>query len=470
MQDSALNTQFVPEKKPAFSYSLATIILIAVFCVVFSDFWKNWKKEHTPFVWDVKQYYAYLPATFIQKDLTFKTTTDLYLNVLPDGTRIPRATYGMSLMYLPTFALGYKIALNSKEPITDGHSEGFITAIHYGVMFYFICALFFLRAVLLRYFKENVVAFTLLIIFFGTNLFFYVLGEGEMPHSYLFFLFSAFIWLTIKWHESQKLKHAIFLGIILGIVVLIRPTEILLGTFFLLYGVKNKNDLLSTFHLFKRNWKSILAMGVAFFIMLLPQLIYWKIMSGQFFFFSYGNEERFFWGDPKILNVLLGYRKGWLLYTPLMIMALGGLFIVKRYVPKFSHLIGIYVAINIYLISSWWCWWFGGSFGMRAMVQSYVFLSLPLACVVDRIFNGETFGKPLYKFAKYLGFTFIIFCVYLNLLQTYQFEKGMLHYCAMTKKAYWIVFGKFEWQGDDEGKYWSSLEDPQPEKAIKGIR
>jgi hypothetical protein len=449
--------------------SAIVVIAISIYCIVFSEYWKNWK-DNTPFVWDVRQYYVYLPATLIHKDLTFHFPHNCWMNYLPNGNQIPRATYGMSFMYLPSFLVGYKLAHNAKEFPIDGFSQGFIDAIHYGSIMYFIFSLLLLRSVLSRFFRDSVVAIGIILIFFGTNLFYYTMVDCEMPHNYLFFLFLLFIWLTIKWHEAPKYKFSIFLGIVLGLIALIRPTEILIAAVFLLYNVKNRDDFKSALIKFRTNWRKVLTIALGFLIMLLPQLIYWKIMSGKFFFFSYGDEERFFFGQPKIIEVLFSYRKGWLLYTPLMIFALVGLFFSKKYVHQFNHSILIYVAITLYLISSWWCWWFGGGFGMRAMVQSYALLVFPLCCVVDVVFFNSLRKKVLDFGIKYSVLILLIGCVYLNILQTLQYNRGMIHWDAMNKKAYWIVFGKFKWQNDDEGKFWGSLTETRYDKAKKGIR
>lgn len=467
MQEILSGENTLTQKRSRFSFSFLVILFIALYCVINANFWKTWNTETgSPFTWDVNQYYSYLPAAVIHGDLTFSYKNDYWLNVTPTGNRVPMATYGMALMYLPSFLLGYKLAYNAKENL-DGYSQGFADAVHFGSIFYFICALLILRSILLRYFKEATVSIGLLCIFFGTNLFYYVLGSGEMPHNYLFFLFSVFLWLTIKWHETPKFKYSIFLGMVLGLAVLIRPTEISAALIFVLYGVRNKSDLKGALQYFKSNWIQLLIMAVGFMIILLPQMIYWKIQAGTFWYNSYGDSSKFWFGNPKIIDVLFSYRKGWFTYTPIMIFAIVGMFFSKKYIPKFNIPVIIYFLLNLYLISSWWCWWFGGGFGMRALIQTYAFLIFFLCIFIEKVLDSYVFNNLVDSIVKYTTAGVFIYLISINLIQTYQVKTKILHHDAMTKETFWLIYGKFELNGHEVDKYWKSLKAPDYEGALK---
>ncbi len=450
--------------------SYLALIVITVYCLLFNDYWKSWKYGETPFVHDVDQYYSYLPATFIHHDLTFSYPHNRYwLIKAPNGALVPKGTCGMAIMYMPFFLLGHKVAFNSGDTL-DGYSTGYGDCVHYGSIFYALLGLFFLRKSLALYFKDYIVAITLIAVFFGTNLLYFVLGFGELAHNYLFCLSSIFIWYTIKWHEKPKIKFSIYLGLLLGLMTLIRPTEILIGLIFLLYNVTSFAELKLKLRMFLTRWKQLIIIGLCFILMLSPQLIYWKYMTGNFFYFSYGSDERFFFNDPKIMNVLFSYRKGWLLYTPLMAFSIIGMFCSKKYFPKLFIPFVLYFIINIYLIASWWCWWFGGGFGMRAIVQSYSILSFFLAGFVRYIAELNWTRKLFETFIKYILITAWSVLICFNLVQTYQFKEGMIHYDGMTKYTYWLVFGKFSLEGDQPTRYWSNLKPVDYEKAKLGER
>ena len=95
--------------------------------------------------------------------------------------------------------------------------------------------------------------------------------------------------------------------------------------------------------------------------------------------------------------------------------------------------ITIYLGINIYVVSSWISWWYGGSFGMRALIEASVPLSVPMALVFQKISE-----KLVWSHITVVVFSFLIG---LNIFQTYQYDNGIIHYQSMTRKAYWAVFG-----------------------------
>jgi hypothetical protein len=107
------------------------------------DLWRAWHNKQTNFTWDVAQYYSYLPAKFCNNN-SFEFSNEMvgYIPTLANGQRMPKVTYGMSLLYSPFFALAYKVALNQDSP-RDGFSEPFRTCIHWGSIFMDYSALYF---------------------------------------------------------------------------------------------------------------------------------------------------------------------------------------------------------------------------------------------------------------------------------------------------------------------------------------
>lgn len=444
--------------------------LVLLFTIVFSfftfEYWPNWQRGvSTPFEWDVQLYYSYLPATFIEHDLTFNYPNNFPMAV-ENGNHIPKYTCGMAIMYMPFFLLGHKVAYNQHSPLT-GFSEPYATCVHAGSIFYVLLGLIFLAKVLRRFYSENITALLIAIAFFGTNLFFYTLAEGEYSHGYLFCLVSVFAWQVIRWHEKRSFGLSIGLGLILGLMTLIRPTDIIYGLVFLFYGVASRDELKSKMQLlWQSKWK-LVVMVLCIFVALLPQLIYWKVMTGHFLYFSYG-DERFFFNDPKIVQVLFSYRKGWLVYTPVMILSVIGFFFLKRYARAFVIGIPLFFILNLYIVASWWCWWYGGSFGMRALIDSYPLMIICMGAFLTWLINERSAFRWLAKLKAYGAMAFVMCCICLNIVQVYQYKKNMIHFDSMNKEAYWQVFDKFEFKYNEIDTYYKSLKQPDYPAAMKG--
>lgn len=462
------NAKIDMQQPSSIKISVVALLFIIVFSYATADFWQAWKKKTgTPFTWDVELYYSYLPATFIHHDLSFKYDDKLPMQVLENGNKNPKYTCGMAIMYAPFFYIGHQMAKYQNCKL-DGLSEPYATAIHFGSIFYVILGLFFLRKISLQFYSENITALLLIIAYFGTNLFNYTLRDGEYSHGYLFCLVCIYTYFIIAWHKQPKYSTSIFIGLLIGLITLIRPTDALFYIVFLLYGVKNKLDLKEKLHLFiVHKWK-IAVIFIFGIIMLLPQIIFWKIYTGHYVFFSY-NQERFFFADPKIWEVLFSYRKGFFVYTPIMILSVFGVFFMKKRIQEFQFGIILFFVINLYIVSSWWCWWYGGSFGMRALIETYPLLLLAMGAFFHHVFSVVSKSKIIDTIKKYGVISFVIVCICLNMIQTYECKVGLMHFDSMNKETYWQIFDEFDYEShEDYDQYIKSLTKIDYDKAING--
>ncbi len=458
--------------------------LFLLFCFCFSfftmDMWRTWHFEENNFKWDIANYYSYLPAKFCNNNsFEFPDTLNTknvnnYLGTSPSTNKhMSRGTYGVAFFYAPAFALGYKIAINSNSAL-DGFSEPFATCVHWISILYGLIGLILLRNFLIKFFSEAVTTITLMIVFFGTQLFYYVLSWSEMPHSYLFFLISAFLLLTYKWHEKVTYGRTILIGAVIGFISLIRPPEVLVVLIFIFWNVRSKQDIKTEALKFYKNLPHLLIIFIIGVIIWIPQFIYWKDMTGIYFYSPYAkNGEQFFWGDPQIINILFSYRKGWITYTPLIILAFIGFFFMKGEVKRLRPVLIFLLCLNIYMLSCWWDWFFGGCFGARGFCQHIAYLAIPIAAFTD-YFLRDNVKSFVFQLLKIVFFAFIFSGISLNIGQSYQANKGYIHYNSMTKKAYWHVFGIYEMGGSDSysgaynGKYWNSLKAPDYGKLRSG--
>jgi len=414
---------------------------------------------------DVISYYAYLPATVIYKDLSLdfiNDSSDYFSDKFwplktPDGRNVIKMSMGLSFLYAPFFVMGHIVANLSGYP-ADGFSLPYKLFLNLSAVFYLALGLYFLRKVLEKYFPQNIVTITLIATVLGTNLYFYSAIESTMPHVYLFALFSAFIYLTVKWYENPNMENAIIIGLLGGFITLIRPTDIILSVLFFLWDVKSAEELKQRFLFYVNNPQFIIAMALCFIVIWIPQLAYWKFAAGHWFYYSY-NDEGFNFLHPHIIDGLFSFRKGWLLYTPIMALAIFGLVLSFKRVKTIFYPSLIFLILNIYIITSWWCWWYGGSFGGRPFIDSYPIMALSLAVFVKWTLTRK-------KIVKLISHTIIIFLILLNIFQTWQYYGGDIHHDAMTGKAYRELFFN-PFPGNTYKQY---LDHPDYDRARKRYR
>jgi hypothetical protein len=402
--------------------------------------------------WDVFGYYLYLPAGFIYHDLglrdltwvhrimdSYDPSTTLYqVNLLPDGHGTMRYPCGEALLNCPFFLFAHLWARLFHFP-TDGFSAPYNFFYAIGGVFYSILGLYFLRKILIQFFNEKNVTLVLFFIVAGTNYFEQATLQNTLTHNFLFTMYAVLIYNTIQWHLKFKNQNALFAGLAVGLITCIRANEIICVLIPIIWNVWNSSSIRNKIRVLSHNKTSLLLFFGGGLFAVLPQLIYWKLYAGHWFYYSYDDPGvGFEFSSPYIFNFLFSFRKGWFIYTPLMIVSVVGfyhLYIKNR--PVFWPIF-IYSILNLYIVSSWSCWWYaGGSFSSRSMVSSYPLLAIP-------------FGYFLIQNHKKWILCLLGLIVALNIFQTWQSHKRILSNDRMTAAYYFKIFGKLSASESDK--------------------
>ena len=443
-------------------------LYLFVFIVVFtSDRYHRWafwlSDAEGPFYYDIAEYYYFLPATFIAH--SFSGDKDV---PLPSTYNVSRRTIGMSVMYSPFFFISNQVA-KTYGYLQDGYSLPYRWGVHWGSIIYSILGLWFCRKNLLLFFNETVTCIALACVFFGTNLFYYTYGVGEMPHAYLFFLYSAFIFCSLKWILKDSTKHLYVLAFTLGLITLIRPTDILIGLFIPLFKINSIKDLLGRLKFIASKPLSLMIAFLLFSFPLLIQMLIWKKYTSHYFVDMY-SYEKFFFTDPQLKNILFSFRKGWLLYTPMMIFSLIGLIIAKKRLKELFVFLLTFFIVNLYLLSCWWDWGYGGSFGCRAIIQSYAVLILPLAVFISWVWNFMQTKKVINVCVRLMFVVGLFLLIKLNLFQSWQYKFGIIHWSGMNEKMYKYVFLKERLSQEELDCLYEEVTPPDYNEMKKGNR
>ena len=425
--------------------SVYVVIFLSIALMVFRGI--DWPTK--ALTWDVFGYYLYLPATVIHDDPGLKDTkwldevmdtyapsATLYQLVQgEDGNRVIKYTSGLSLLYSPFFLLAHWLAPLMGYP-ADGFSLPYQLILSLGGILWAIFGLILLRKLLLRLFDDKITSITMLLIVLGTNYFHFAAFDGTLlSHNYLFTLYALLFLTTIRWHERPSYTKAFILGLTCGLITLIRPSEMICVLIPLLWNAGSWRQFTFRFKVIKINLYYVLAFMVPALLIGSIQLLYWKNVSGNWLFYSYDNPgEGFRFFPPYILEFLFSFRKGWFVYTPLMIFTFAGFFTLYQRHRAWFPAILVFVLLDLWIVSSWSCWWYaGGSFSATAMLAAYVLLAVPLASLVEVVAE---------KRWKWIAAILALLIVALNLFQTWQFEKGIIDKERMTRAYYWAIFGK----------------------------
>lgn len=403
----------------------------------------NWHKDHWKGILeaDGKGYYAYLPATFIYHDLNFGFFDEIekekyyHKNLYYDyrysynGSMTNKYFVGTSITMLPFFLIGHVATLLTDQP-ADGYSKWYQILINIAAIFYLCLACVYMKKLLRMYdIGLRNISFVLITMVFGTNIFYYTVGEPSMSHIYSFPLITMFIYFAKRYFTTYRMSTTLILALLLGLITLIRPVNslIILIIPFVAGGMAEMKSGVLKFVGSSRHLVTGVALVAA--IIFIQPLVY-KIQTGEFFVYSYG-AEGFNFLDPHILDILFSYKKGLFLYTPLVFIALLGLKSLYRKGKFEFYSLLFFLSFLTYILSSWSSWWYGGSFSSRAYLEFLSLFAILLGLALEN-FSRKSF-KRIYLS---LAVLFVVLCQ----IQTFQYRYYFIHWSEMNKEKYWDVF------------------------------
>lgn len=405
-------------------------------------------KKDLVIIADGKGYYDYLPAMFIYKDLNFNYTdtlvTDFYnhktynvgINPEINGKKIDKYFIGTSLVEMPFFLVAHQIALNNSEYAPDGYSIIYQRFISYSALFYLFLGLFFIRKLLrLRKVPLLWIVVLQLAVLFASSLMHYANAEASFSHVYSFAFVAAFIFLVTLYSQSGKSRDLYLAALVFGIIVLIRPANGMVLVFipFLYDNFKLLADDIK--RLFTKDIKQLLIAFLIAGLVIFIQPVVWYLQTGLFYVKPYSNET-FDFTKFHLHDFLFSYRKGFFVYAPvfLVLIALGSYgFLKKKNFWKTGTFLLAFLFVT-YVLSSWWVWFYGGSYGARVMIDYYSLIV---------VFASSAFTLKSYRFKIIVSVAILSFS-YISIIQTYQYQRFILDWGEMTKEKFWKVFLKTE--------------------------
>ncbi|MCB0790567.1 MAG: hypothetical protein H6595_14475 [Flavobacteriales bacterium] len=427
------------------------IVLLGVLLLAMSNN-INWGGPHWRSVLqvDARGYHAYLPALLLRQDPNlnffdelekgkYGGTGQVYdYRIRVDDRTVNKYFIGTALCESPFF-----LAAHAWTLLTNGDADGFakpyVVAVNIAAIFFVLLGLWAIDDLLLcegidAGWRSTVVVAMLL----GTPLVYYSVVAPGMSHAYSFGLCSLFVRNILRWSDGPLRWRLLVLGALLGLIVLVRPVNAL---------------ILITVPLFLGSWARVrtfldrtvrqgpwtLMAMVLFAGVVGIQALYYHAATGKWWVDTYPGEG-FVWSDPHILDMLFSYRKGLFVYSPVLLLATAGLVpMARRSVLRTGAWITVFLGIT-YVLSSWWNWWYGGSFGQRAWSEYLVLFALPLAYALQH--STGHWRKLLLTSIGLL----LVLCQF----QIYQARYYMIHWEDMNRTRYWEVFLKVPHDALDE--------------------
>ncbi len=413
--------------------------LIAALVLFYS--WQHGRYNGNYINSDGKGYYAYLTAIFIYQDLDYNFVDDYetkyyapesYFHFKSDiDGEIANITFaGIAVLLLPFFLAAHVGSMVMGYP-TDGYAPLYQYAVGFAAVFYLFLALWGLKKLLEIYgVGKYHIVLTQILLVFATPLYYYTTVDASFTHVYSFAMITLFFYYAKRYFIDGRAKHLYLVSLLLGMITLIRPTNmmVLAALPFIAGSWPTLKD--SFIGLFKAYKQLIIGLIIFGLVVSIQPLLYYA-QAGQFFIWTYTGVG-FNFTDPHILGVLFSYKKGLFIYTPVLVFSLlGFIHLFRKNVFEAVSLL-FYMFLFTYIISSWWSWWYGMSYGHRAFLDHYV---------VFGILFGLALSDVKIKIIRYAIYIITPFVIWLNMIQVYQYKNFIL-YWDMDEEMYWRVFLK----------------------------
>lgn len=344
-------------------------------------------------------------------------------NIYPSNYRQPP---GVSISWLPFFfiadiivrllsVLGFIIAVN-------GYSDYYQIIVGLGNIIFIIIGMIFLYKLIRSFYEKKIAVLSVFTILLSTNLFYYSSIDIVNSHPFSFMLSCLFFFIWNRTITKRKLYEWLMLGILLGLLTSTRNQDITLGSilaFEILYKLhKSRHE---SFLFIKKTIKDLLMITSGFIIGLFPQIYLWKIVHGNFLMIPYGGLSSFNFTNPHILEVFMNYKTGFLYYSPIIILAISGLLIIRN---KSFIVIALLTSLVIqyYLIASWNGWQQGESYGIRMFISSMPIFTLGLSEIIKNSIKFLSFNKINIICSSFIIYNFITILIFQLLIQGETFD------------------------------------------------
>lgn len=339
------------------------------------------------------------------------------------------------LVVLGLSRLGFPLA-------ADGHSWPYLAAMAGATVLYGFAGLCFSFGIARRFVEERWAFWATVGIWFGTSVpvYFYLLPAWSHAHSV--FTNALFLWYWLKTRGTRTTGQWLTLGLLTGLMMDVYQVNVVL-VFVVAYEALSayaqvwssragKSEMLAKAFRFH----ALYALGAL--LGYLPTLITRQIVFGSPFAVGPYTLRMWNWTSPVLAQVLFSKDHGLFVFTPLVVLAIVGLFFLRRLDRPLGTICIVITAVFYFLIACF-PWWYGAvGFGNRFFVSLTPIFVLGLASLYA--WTAELWPDARAASRRLIPVT-LLFVVW-NLGLVYQWQTHLL---PRYGPVYWpeLVFNQF---------------------------
>jgi hypothetical protein len=216
--------------------------------------------------------------------------------------------------------------------------------------------------------STRISAWVVLATYFASNLAHYVTKEPFMAHATGFSLAAFASYLLLSRSFAENWRKPTLAGFVLGLLLITRNSNLALAPWFVVLAIFRRVPL-----------NRLSQMGFSTLLPVATQGFLFWLMKGQPGFAGYSDEQTFSAGIAGLINVLFSTWRGLFIFHPifLFLVIVNVLGALRPSPVRVLFLGALACFFGACIINgTWWCWWFGASFGNRAFIEFLPPLSL----------------------------------------------------------------------------------------------
>lgn len=349
---------------------LALVVLLFVLLFLF-----HWGFQRAAS--DGREYFVQVRSLVMDRDLDFSNENETF------GVRGTAAIYafGAPLLWVPFFAAAHLTIgawnLFGAELPANGFFNPYQRAVGLGTLLYGFVGLVLIYRLVGRYFSRGLAAATTLALTGGSFILWYLVVDNSMSHGASMFAVTLFLYVWHGGRDESSVRRGVLLGATAGLMAMVRWQNVLFLVF----------PLLDELAALRRDGPAraqqaatgYAAFGCAFVLTSLPQLVFWKVVSG-FWLAPPASSHAVSWGDPQIADVLFSSDRGLFAWTPLLALAVLGLPLFWKHDRRFTGAMVLALAGQVYINSL--VEQGGHGFGARKFAGCALIFALGLAALI----------------------------------------------------------------------------------------
>lgn len=273
---------------------------------------------------------------------------------------------GISVIWLPFYLLADAVVVLLSSlgvhTVRNGYSDIYQIVVGLGNISFIVFGNMILFSLLRRFFTHKVVMTTLILGIFATHLLYYGGIDVINSHPFSFFAVSSLLWSFFKYLKEGKISWLFSQGVMVGLLAGNRTQDALFLSIPLLAVFLYQKEKQSILQITKKGFVLFFGSVVGY----LPQFL--LLWSGQGQFVLFPHTDQMFTAPLYVFNLLFDPKLGLLLYVPLFVIGVGGVWLFRAKDQKAALIIFITIILHYLLIASWESWQ-QASYSMRYFIS-----------------------------------------------------------------------------------------------------